>query len=233
MAKFRAAGGLPRYTLYSTNGHNTWLRAYGEPDFFSWMKSKNKANLHAYKGITTIVRSRRQYPKLVLAEGFLAYQWERNGVIISGATSNTYMATAAGTYRARFSRISSAPAASQWNKWSASVNITESTTATGSQTLAMDESELAVEGEAEFTVTPYPNPTQASNLNVQISAVGEEPVEIKLVDQYGVEHYRNTFQPETLQPDQRLNTSALPNGIYILWVNQGARQLKQRVMIRD
>lgn len=232
ITKFRAAGGTPRYTLYSTNGHNTWLRAYGEPDFFLWMKSKNKANLHPYKGITTIVRSRSQYPKLILAEGFLAYQWERNGIIISGATSNTHTATVPGTYRARFSRLSSAPTARQWNKWSASITITESTTATASQTVAMDESLLSEKGE-ELAVTTYPNPTAAGNLNVQISAGGEEPVEIKLIDQYGVEHYKNTFQPETLQADQRLNTSALPNGIYILWVSQAGRQLKQRVMIRD
>jgi predicted peptidase len=57
MNRFRTAGGLPRYTLYATSSHNTWGKAYGEADFYSWMKSKNKANIHPYKGIKASIRS--------------------------------------------------------------------------------------------------------------------------------------------------------------------------------
>jgi hypothetical protein len=59
-----------------------------------------------------------------LAKGFKAYQWERNGVIISGATSATYVANLAGTYRARFSRVSN-PGTHGWNQWSAPVTVTQ------------------------------------------------------------------------------------------------------------
>jgi hypothetical protein len=232
MQKFRTAGGTPRYTLYPSTGHNTWGKAYGEADFYPWMKSKNKANLHPYKGITVIIKSKSQYPKLMLAEGFLAYQWEKNGVVISTAKSNTYTATTPGTYRARFSRISTAPTATQWNRWSAPVTITETTTATTAATETQDTEEDAL-ATKEFSASLYPNPTRADNLNVQISAIGEEPVEIRLMDQFGEEHFHHTYDAETLQADQRLNTTGLPNGIYVLWINQGRKQLKQRVVIRN
>jgi hypothetical protein len=230
----RNAGAIVKYTTYADLGHNVWNRAYGEADFFKWMLTQSKANIHAYKGIATIIKSKSQYPKLMLAEGFLAYQWEKNGVIISGATSNTYTATTPGTYRARFSRLSSAPSASQWNKWSAPVKVTETTTAT--QLAARGEPDTVITelaAETEFSVSLYPNPAPAGNVNVQISTVTDAPVEVRLVDQFGVEHYRNAFEAAVLQGDQRLSIPTLPDGIYILWVNQGNRQLKQKVMIRN
>ena len=38
------AGGRIRYTVYPETGHNTWNRAYNEPDFFEWMLAQNKQN---------------------------------------------------------------------------------------------------------------------------------------------------------------------------------------------
>lgn len=232
---FRNAGAIVKYTTYADLGHNVWNRAYGEADFFKWMLSKNKADIHAYKDIKVIVKSTSQYPRLMLGEGFLAYQWERNGAIISGATSNTYTATTPGTYRARFSRLSSAPTTSQWNKWSAAVTITETTAAAATQLAAAGEAEDIVTGlEAEaFAVQLYPNPAKAGNLNLHVSALSGAPVEVRLVDQLGVEHYRGAFTVEELQQEQQLNVPTLPDGIYILWVNQDERQIKQRVVIRN
>lgn len=233
MNKFKTAGATPRYTVYPTTGHNTWGKAYGEADFYPWMKSKNKANLHPSKGITVIIKSKSQYPKLMLAEGFLAYQWQKNGVVISGATSNTYTTTTPGTYRARFSRLSTAPTEAQWNKWSANIVITETTSTTA---MAFSEPEIVEDdplASEEFSVSVFPNPTRSDNLNMKINAIGREPVDIRLIDQYGGEHFRHTFDTEILQSDQPLNTTGLPNGIYVLWINQGRRQLKQRVVIKN
>ena len=36
-----AAGGTPRYTLYSNLGHGTWNTAYAEPDYFTWFLGNN------------------------------------------------------------------------------------------------------------------------------------------------------------------------------------------------
>jgi hypothetical protein len=125
--KFREAGVSVRYTKYDNIGHGTWNSAYNEPDFFTWLRSKTKASIHVFADNPTLCSTTGQGVQLDLAKGFLAYQWERNGVIISGATGAQYIATSAGSYRARFSRISKTPSEGQWNEWSASVTITTST----------------------------------------------------------------------------------------------------------
>lgn len=119
--KFREAGAEVRYSLYENLGHGTWNTAYGEPDFFSWIRSKSKTQIHVFYGNTSICGSG---VKMGLAAGFLAYQWEKDGVIISGATGNEYTATQPGVYRARFSRVSRTPGSSQWENWSQAVTIT-------------------------------------------------------------------------------------------------------------
>ncbi len=121
--KFRNAGNTVRYSEYSDLGHNVWNRAYGESDFFSWMLSHSKTNIHALHGNTVIDFTANTFPTLVLAEGFFAYEWEKDGKRISGANSNSFTPNAAGTYRARFSRVAS-PAASEWNEWSPPLVIT-------------------------------------------------------------------------------------------------------------
>ncbi len=119
--KFRDAGMVVRYTKYPNLGHGTWGTAYQEPDFFSWMLGKNNANIHAFAGNPTICNG--ESATLELPEGFLAYQWEKDGAVISGADEATYEATTAGTYRARFSRVA-APSESEWNQWSEPVQVT-------------------------------------------------------------------------------------------------------------
>lgn len=123
--KLKAAGGLPRYTIYPTTGHGTWGAAYAEPDFFSWMLKRNKKDIQVLYGDSTICATSGNGAKLTLGTGFLAYQWELDGTIIPGATTDTYIATQPGIYRARFSRISSAPIETEWNGWSKPVTIRE------------------------------------------------------------------------------------------------------------
>jgi hypothetical protein len=121
--RFLEEGFNAKYTLYPTLGHGTWNSAYAELDFFSWMLSKNKSKIHIFYNNPTICGTTGQGAKLGYAFGFLAYQWEFNGQIISGATGAEYVATQPGIYRARFSRVSN-PTESQWNKWSQAVTVT-------------------------------------------------------------------------------------------------------------
>jgi hypothetical protein len=117
--KFRDVGAVVRYSEYPNLGHGTWGTAYNEKDFFTFMLGKNKANIHAFAGSTTICG-----PSLTLelAPGFKAYQWQLNNQTISGANSNTYAATTPGTYRARFSRVDN-PTEAQWNRWSDPIEV--------------------------------------------------------------------------------------------------------------
>jgi chitodextrinase len=118
--RFRDAGAEVRYTLYPNLGHGTWGTAYNEPDFFTWMLGKNRADIHVFAGNPTICGTSLE---LQLPKGFYAYQWQLNGQTIPGASEATYSATAAGKYRARFSRVPN-PTENQWNNWSPEVTVT-------------------------------------------------------------------------------------------------------------
>lgn len=121
--KLREAGAVVRYSKYSNLGHGVWNTAYREPDFFSWMRKQTKSKIHVFADNPKICQSNGMGVRMALAEGFRKYQWERNGVIIAGATSATYEATTAGSYRARFSRVAN-PTEAQWNEWSEAVSVT-------------------------------------------------------------------------------------------------------------
>lgn len=125
---FQNNGMSVRYTLYPTLGHGTWNAAYAEPDFFTWMMEKDKANIHVKFNNPTVCSTSGTAAQLILAQGFLAYQWEKDGELISGATSYSYSATLPGTYRARFGRKAN-PGESEWNRWSDPVVVTESASA--------------------------------------------------------------------------------------------------------
>jgi hypothetical protein len=232
MTNFRNAGTVVRYTEYAGMGHSIWNKAYGEADFFTWMLSKNKANIQPHSGNTVIIKSKNQYPKLMLAEGFLAYQWQKDGVVISTAKSNIYTPTVAGTYRARFSRVSYTPTTeAQWNRWSAPIVITESAAAAKAST-----SDAIVIGSSEaefFSVEVFPNPTSSENITLQINTSLGQPVEVRLIDQIGKEHYTRSFEGDELKEHQNLKLRLLPDGLYILCVSQGRKQLKQKLIIHN
>jgi len=119
--RFRNAGVEVRYTEYADIGHTVWNKAYREPDFFSWFLGTNRAEIHPFGGNTAICDE--QGLLLELADGYFAYQWEKDGTIITGADSATFIATSPGQYRARFSRISTSPSEDQWNEWSEPLTI--------------------------------------------------------------------------------------------------------------
>ncbi len=122
--KFKEEGAEIRYSLYPNLGHGTWNTAYAEPDFFSWILSKDKSNLHVFYGNAAICGTTNQGVKLGFAFGYLAYQWEKDGVIIEGANGAEFTANEPGLYRARFSRKSTNPSEAEWNKWSKPVTVT-------------------------------------------------------------------------------------------------------------
>jgi hypothetical protein len=228
----RNGGANVRYSVYADLGHVCWNRAFSEPEWFKFMTSKNKANIHVYKGNTVI--SGTTYPKLILPEGFHAYQWEKNGVIIS-ATSFQYTASTPGTYRARFSRVP-APTATQWNRWSAPVTITKATTAARIGTadtvdLTLGEDILT----SGFQVRAYPNPATQTQLNVSVeSDDSETPIQIQVIDNLGkslmhIERMPGEFQNGIpIEFPQRVS-----EGFYILSARQGRRTMRQKVIIRE
>lgn len=120
----REAGASVRYYLYPHLGHGTWNTAYNEPDFFPWILQKRKYNPHVYYGNPVICNTNGVGVRISFSNGFHAYQWQLDGVIIPGANSAQYIANTAGTYRGRFSRVPN-PTEADWEPWSDEIVVTE------------------------------------------------------------------------------------------------------------
>jgi chitodextrinase len=123
--KLRDAGAVVRYYLYPSLGHGTWNTAYKEPDFFTWILGQRKYNPHVSYGNPVICNTTGAGVRIAFSRGFLAYQWEKDGVIISGQSKEELIANTPGVYRGRFSRRSAAPTESQWEIWSDPITVTE------------------------------------------------------------------------------------------------------------
>lgn len=112
--EFRNRGGLIRQTFYPNLGHGIWNQFWSEPDYFPYLSKHHKANPLVYFQRNEFCPNDPVSARMALHAGFNAYQWEKDGVIIPGATSNEYTATSYGTYRARFRRVSGG----DWSEWS-------------------------------------------------------------------------------------------------------------------
>lgn len=111
---FRNRGGNIVHTRYPTQGHGCWNTAWAEPAWVPFMNSIHKANPIVYFGRSEFCPGDPVNTTLGLTAGFFAYEWQKDGVTIPGATGNQYTVTQYGTYRARFKRTST----SNWSEWS-------------------------------------------------------------------------------------------------------------------
>ena len=129
------------------------------------------------------------------------YQWYFNGSIIVGATSNVYIATAAGSYYVKETN------AAGCNKSSLSVIVTDS---------CRKGSELITN--TEFNI--YPNPaTDQITIDLQFSAVLNEDISIQIINRLGQFVFQTT---QELNSDLLTTTIKLPaeigSGIYSVHV---------------
>jgi predicted esterase len=107
-----AAGGNYRYTEYPDLGHGTWTTAWAEPDFFPFVLRAHKANPWSLTGRTEFCPGEPVNATLGVISGFDAYEWRKDGVLISGATGNQITVTQNGTYDCRVKK------GSVWSPWS-------------------------------------------------------------------------------------------------------------------
>lgn len=106
------AGADYTYTEFPTQGHDTWDSTWLLPDFFPYLLRAYSSNPWALFNKTKFCPGDSINTTLGLATGFDAYQWRRNGNIISGAASRTIHVTQTGTYDARVKRNGI------WSDWS-------------------------------------------------------------------------------------------------------------------
>lgn len=121
---FRESGASVRYTLYSNLGHGTWNKAMAEPDFFTWMLSKRRTDIHVFGGQLSICPTADSGTLLSLPAGFDNYEWEYDGQAVGGANMHTLWADRPGIYRGRFGSAGPSSSDDQWNPWSAELRLT-------------------------------------------------------------------------------------------------------------
>ncbi len=100
--KLQEKGGKPKYTLYEENGHNTWIDAYAEPDFFSWMMDRDKRNIYVFGDTSNLYLTENGTIDLGFSAGFTQYQWNLDGEPVQGANSRYFTADQPGTYTVDF-----------------------------------------------------------------------------------------------------------------------------------
>ena len=89
-----------------------WDRVWKEPDFYPFILRGYSSNPWTLFGRTEFCNGDPINLTVGLPPGFDEYQWNKNGVIIQNATSNTIHVTDTGTYSARVRR------GSVWSDWS-------------------------------------------------------------------------------------------------------------------
>ena len=109
---FVAGGANYTYLDMTTQGHDTWDSTWSMPAFWPWIKSQYSSNPWTLYGRTQFCPGDSINLTVGLTPGFQAYQWRKNGVVLSGATSNTINVTSIGTYDARVERNGN------WSNWS-------------------------------------------------------------------------------------------------------------------
>jgi hypothetical protein len=237
--KFIDAGSLPRYTKYMTTGHRVWEKSYFEPDFFQWMLSQDKSYLHVLFGKTTLDNSKQIYPTLVLAEGFPAYEWTKNGVLIPGANTNELVVKEPGVYRARFSRVSFS-GTGEWNRWSNELTFTDEGPVTtpdpGTTPDPADPGEnpdggvvTGVETDESAQVRVFPNPVRDDVFYIDFENSKKDPLSVALFDMKGV-----SVSQRNISYDQgRVMTfdSELAPGLYLILLQYKDSSEMKRIVV--
>lgn len=95
----QAVGGNVKLTTYPNDSHNTWQDAWKEPDFIPFMLRANRLNPYALFGSTVFCPG--DTITVGIAPKYLQYEWQKDGVTIPGATSNSVKVTVPGAYRVR------------------------------------------------------------------------------------------------------------------------------------
>jgi predicted esterase len=100
---FKADGGTPKLYLYSDLEHNTWDRAYSEPDFFSWIMSNHKKNVYVFENKSEVCPGVDSV-RLGFSANMKSYQWRKNNYDITAATSRYFYVNEPGSYTVEFKR---------------------------------------------------------------------------------------------------------------------------------
>ncbi|MGI4865681.1 MAG: GEVED domain-containing protein [Janthinobacterium lividum] len=141
-------------------------------------------------------------------------QFYLNGVLIPGATAQTYLinsGTKNGSYTVTVTNAAGCSATS------AAVNVTVTATAPVA---------------AATSLTVFPNPTHDGLLTLELSGY-RETVQVTVVNALGQRVYETTLSGSALTQRQTLNLSELATGVYLLQARTATGGLELRRIVRE
>lgn len=141
------------------------------------------------------------------------YQWKKNGVIITGATSLAFQPQSTGNY-------------------SVAISIANCS-------VESDPLEFTVTGigliASEFVLNTYPVPSKGRELKISVQSPETSPVLIQLIDITGRSVYKKLYSVGQLTDGVPLipESGSLLNGVYCVIATQGQTELRRRVVIKN
>ncbi len=152
---YQSVGADYTYTNFPTRNHDSWDSTWLEPGFWPFLNNTYRSNPWPLFGRTTLGCKGIQSITIGILSGLAGYQWRKNGVAITGATSNSLVVTDTGTYDARVLM----PGYADWSDWShVPVHIVSPTTS--SPTVAITQPSCTI-GSGAINIT-YPTGTYLS-----------------------------------------------------------------------
>jgi large repetitive protein len=111
---YQNAGADLKYTLYPNLGHGTWNTAWAEADFIPFINRANTLNPWPLNGRSEFCPGETFSIVAGIPPGFAAYEWQKNGTTIPGATGNSITINSLGSYAVRVRRT----AGGAWSEFS-------------------------------------------------------------------------------------------------------------------
>jgi fibronectin type 3 domain-containing protein len=138
----------------TTQGHDTWDSTWSMPAFWPWLLQQYGSNPWALFGRTQFCKGDNINLTVGLTPGYQAYQWRKNGVLLS-STTNSITVTDTGHYDARVERNGN------WSDWSHTPLVVYYTPPTVTPAIAvsglMSKVIPAPDGNTGVTLTEQPN----------------------------------------------------------------------------
>jgi len=114
ITSYKNLGGNITQAFFPTQGHGAWNSFWNDPRYWPFINIQHKANPLVFFQHDKFCPNETVDAKLGLQAGFAAYEWQKDGVTISGQTTNQLIVSQYGTYRGRFKRTGSGA----WSLWS-------------------------------------------------------------------------------------------------------------------
>jgi hypothetical protein len=107
-----AVGANLKYQVFPNDAHNTWDDTWAQPDFWPFMNRAYSSNPWPLFGRSQFCPGDPVNITVGVTQGYQAYQWRKDSVLINGATGNTIPVTQFGKYDCRVQKNGI------WSDWS-------------------------------------------------------------------------------------------------------------------